>query len=77
MTAKAHKIGAPGQIAGEWARHLESEAVDGFDILPQLLPGTVKEIVEKLVPALHERGIYRTTYQGSTLREHLGLELPS
>jgi alkanesulfonate monooxygenase SsuD/methylene tetrahydromethanopterin reductase-like flavin-dependent oxidoreductase (luciferase family) len=48
--------------------------VDGFNIVPQRLPGTVEDIVDKLVPELQERGIYRTEYEGTTLREHL--ELP-
>jgi hypothetical protein len=47
--------------------------VDGFNIVPQLLPGTVTDLVDKLVPALQERGVYRTGYEGATLREHLGL----
>jgi hypothetical protein len=41
--------------------------------LPQQLPGTIDDIVDKLVPALQERGVYRTGYTGSTLREHLDL----
>ncbi|GAA1654582.1 LLM class flavin-dependent oxidoreductase [Actinoplanes couchii] len=68
-------VGTPGQIADEWARYLRSGAVDGFNIVPQLLPGTVEDVVDKLVPALQDRGLYRTAYTGSTLREHL--ELPS
>jgi alkanesulfonate monooxygenase SsuD/methylene tetrahydromethanopterin reductase-like flavin-dependent oxidoreductase (luciferase family) len=64
-------VGTPGQIADEWARYLWADAVDGFNILPQRLPGTVEDIVDKLVPELQERGIYRTAYEGATLREHL------
>jgi alkanesulfonate monooxygenase SsuD/methylene tetrahydromethanopterin reductase-like flavin-dependent oxidoreductase (luciferase family) len=68
-------VGTPARIAGEWKRYVDSGAVDGFNILPQLLPGTIDDIVAKLVPELQERGIYRTEYEGTTLREHL--ELPS
>jgi alkanesulfonate monooxygenase SsuD/methylene tetrahydromethanopterin reductase-like flavin-dependent oxidoreductase (luciferase family) len=67
-------VGTPEQIAGEWARYLAAGVVDGFNILPERLPGTVEDIVDKLVPELQERGIYRTAYAGTTLREHL--ELP-
>ncbi|GAA2643048.1 LLM class flavin-dependent oxidoreductase [Paractinoplanes durhamensis] len=67
-------VGTPGQIADEWARYVTTRAVDGFNILPQRLPGTVEDIVDKLVPELQERGVYRTAYEGTTLREHL--ELP-
>jgi alkanesulfonate monooxygenase SsuD/methylene tetrahydromethanopterin reductase-like flavin-dependent oxidoreductase (luciferase family) len=45
-----------------------------FNILPQRLPGTVEDIVDKLVPELQERGVYRTAYESTTLRDHL--ELP-
>jgi alkanesulfonate monooxygenase SsuD/methylene tetrahydromethanopterin reductase-like flavin-dependent oxidoreductase (luciferase family) len=67
-------VGTPGQVADEWTRYVRDRAVDGFNLLPQLLPGTVEDIVDRLVPQLQERGVYRTAYEGSTLREHL--ELP-
>ncbi|WP_433797911.1 hypothetical protein [Actinoplanes sp. CA-252034] len=67
-------VGTPGEVADEWARYVTARAVDGFNILPQLLPGTIEDIVDRLVPELQNRGIYRTQYTGSTLREHL--ELP-
>jgi alkanesulfonate monooxygenase SsuD/methylene tetrahydromethanopterin reductase-like flavin-dependent oxidoreductase (luciferase family) len=67
-------IGTPGQIADAWTRYVRDGAVDGFNLLPQLLPGTVEDIVDRLVPQLQERGVYRTAYEGTTLREHL--ELP-
>ncbi|GAA4253711.1 LLM class flavin-dependent oxidoreductase [Dactylosporangium darangshiense] len=66
-------VGTPGQIADEWARFARDGVVDGFNILPQLLPGTVEDIVDRLVPELQERGLYRTAYEGTTLREHLSL----
>ena len=66
-------VGTPGRIADEWARYLRDRAVDGFNILPQRLPGTIEDIVDKLVPELQDRGVYRTAYDGSTLREHLEL----
>jgi alkanesulfonate monooxygenase SsuD/methylene tetrahydromethanopterin reductase-like flavin-dependent oxidoreductase (luciferase family) len=66
-------VGTPSQIADEWARYDRAGAVDGFNILPQRLPGTVEDVVDKLVPELQERGIYRTAYTGRTLREHLDL----
>ena len=42
-------------------------------ISPYLVPTGLDEIVDLLVPELQERGSYRTEYEGSTLREHLGL----
>ncbi|MFI5842724.1 LLM class flavin-dependent oxidoreductase [Catenuloplanes sp. NPDC051500] len=67
-------LGTPGQVADEWARFARDRVVDGFNLLPQLIPGTVEDVVDRLVPELQERGVYRTEYTGTTLREHL--ELP-
>ncbi|HEV2633637.1 MAG TPA: LLM class flavin-dependent oxidoreductase [Actinocrinis sp.] len=67
--------GTPSQVADEWAEYAHTRAADGFNILPYLVPGSLADIVDKLVPELQERGVYRTEYEGTTLREHL--ELPA
>ncbi|MYW93876.1 LLM class flavin-dependent oxidoreductase [Amycolatopsis rubida] len=67
-------VGTPGQVADEWARYAADRVVDGFNLSPHLVPGSIDEVADRLVPELQERGVYRTTYTGSTLREHL--ELP-
>ncbi|WP_426514973.1 hypothetical protein ACPPVO_28350 [Dactylosporangium sp. McL0621] len=66
-------VGTPGQVAEEWGRYLHDGVVDGFNLLPQLLPGTVEDIVDRLVPELQSRGLFRTAYAGTTLRSHLSL----
>uniref|UniRef100_A0AAU3GKT2 NtaA/DmoA family FMN-dependent monooxygenase n=1 Tax=Streptomyces sp. NBC_01401 TaxID=2903854 RepID=A0AAU3GKT2_9ACTN len=66
-------VGTPSAIADEWTRYVSTRAVDGFNLLPHLLPASVTDIVDKLVPELQERGVYRTAYTGTTLREHLDL----
>ncbi len=66
-------VGTPGSVADEWTHYVRTRAVDGFNLLPQLLPGTVEDVVDRLVPELQERGVYRTAYEGTTLREHLDL----
>jgi alkanesulfonate monooxygenase SsuD/methylene tetrahydromethanopterin reductase-like flavin-dependent oxidoreductase (luciferase family) len=66
-------VGTPSQIADEWTRAVRTRALDGFNITPYLVPGSLVDIVDKLVPELQDRGVYRTEYQGSTLREHLAL----
>jgi alkanesulfonate monooxygenase SsuD/methylene tetrahydromethanopterin reductase-like flavin-dependent oxidoreductase (luciferase family) len=65
--------GTPGQIADTWAHYVRTRAVDGFNITPHLLPSALADIVDKVVPALQDRGVYRTEYEGATLREHLSL----
>ncbi|MDS0134256.1 MULTISPECIES: LLM class flavin-dependent oxidoreductase [unclassified Amycolatopsis] len=67
-------VGTPGQVADEWARYVRTRAVDGFNISPHLVPAALDDIVDRLVPELQDRGVYRTSYEGTTLREHL--ELP-
>jgi hypothetical protein len=52
---------------------VRTRAVDGFNVLPRRLPGTVEDVADRLVPEPQERGVYRTEYEGTTLREHLDL----
>ncbi|EID80744.1 MULTISPECIES: NtaA/DmoA family FMN-dependent monooxygenase [Rhodococcus] len=72
-TQRSGFAGTPGQVADELTRWVRSGATDGFNISPYLVPTGLDEIVDLLVPKLQERGSYRTEYEGSTLREHLGL----
>jgi alkanesulfonate monooxygenase SsuD/methylene tetrahydromethanopterin reductase-like flavin-dependent oxidoreductase (luciferase family) len=65
--------GTPGQIADTWAHYVRTRAADGFNITPHLLPSALADIVDKVVPELQDRGVYRTHYEGATLREHLAL----
>ncbi|RPK34961.1 hypothetical protein [Streptomyces sp. ADI93-02] len=70
-------VGTPSSVADMWTRYMDTRAVDGFNLLPHLLPASVTDIVDKLVPELQERGVYRTEYMGTTLREHLDLPAPA
>jgi hypothetical protein len=54
----------------EW---FEAAACDGFNITPATLPGGGGDFVEMVVPELQRRGLFRTEYEGRTLRENLGL----
>ena len=65
--------GTPGQIADTWAHYVRTRAVDGFNITPHLLPSSLTDIVDKVVPELQDRGVYPAEYVGTTLREHLAL----
>ncbi|MCB0895470.1 MAG: LLM class flavin-dependent oxidoreductase, partial [Nocardioidaceae bacterium] len=49
---------------------------DGFNVMPPLYPQLLDTFVEQVVPILQERGLFRTEYAGSTLREHYGLPRP-
>ncbi|MBB3428930.1 alkanesulfonate monooxygenase SsuD/methylene tetrahydromethanopterin reductase-like flavin-dependent oxidoreductase (luciferase family) [Rhizobium sp. BK312] len=77
VTARQHFVGTPESIADEIDRHVQADAADGFVFAPHLTPGGFDEFAEKVVPLLQERGVYRTEYQGETLRSNLGLAGPS
>ncbi|BDZ51311.1 hypothetical protein GCM10025867_35520 [Frondihabitans sucicola] len=68
--------GTADSIADELIPFSEQHVVDGFNISPWLVPTGLDDIVNKLVPALQERGIYWTEYPADTLRENLGLRAP-
>lgn len=69
-------IGTPEQLADVMETWLNEEAADGFNIMPPLLPEGLDLFVDRVVPILQERGLFKTDYTGQTLRDNLGLELP-
>lgn len=68
--------GTPQQIADEIELWFVGGAADGFNVMPPYLPGELEEFTARVVPILQERGLFRTEYTGTTLREHYGLERP-
>ncbi|KAK4225674.1 luciferase-like domain-containing protein [Podospora fimiseda] len=69
-------LGTPETIADSMAVWLAEEGADGFTVVSPFLPQGLDDITQKLVPELQRRGLFRTEYEGSTLREHLGLPRP-
>ncbi|WP_441242338.1 LLM class flavin-dependent oxidoreductase [Tardiphaga sp. 768_D3_N2_1] len=69
-------VGTPQTIADEMQEWLETEASDGFNIMFPYLPEGLNDFVDRVVPELQKRGIFRTEYEGRTLRENLGLPRP-
>src|SRR4029079_12825091 len=69
-------VGTPKMIADQMQEWLETGASDGFNVMFPYLPGGLDDFVDKVVPELQRRGIYRTAYEGKTLRENLGLPRP-
>jgi len=64
--------GTGPQIARILAAWFEAGAADGFVISPAYLPGSFAEFTAEVVPELQRLGLFRRTYAGTTLREHLG-----
>ncbi|WP_342709762.1 NtaA/DmoA family FMN-dependent monooxygenase [Bradyrhizobium sp. B124] len=68
-------VGAPEQIADSIETWFHAGAVDGFNIIPDVLTDGAPAFVEHVVPVLQKRGLFRTEYRGETLREHFGIPL--
>ncbi len=70
-------VGTPEQIAAIIADWFESGAADGFNVMPPILPYLFDVFAQEVVPILQKRGLFRTGYDGRTLRDHYGLERPA
>src|SRR5262245_25950402 len=69
-------IGTAPDIVDVMQDWFENDACDGFNITPTHLPGGCEDFVEMVTPELQRRGLFRTEYEGATLRENLGLKRP-
>ncbi len=77
-TARGHRtiLGTPETIADQLEEWFNNGAADGFNIMPPILPTGLNDFVNLVVPILQKRGLFRTEYEGQTLRENLGLRRP-
>ena len=66
-------VGTPEQIADDFQHWFETGACDGFNVMFSSTPGGLDDFVELVVPELQRRGLFRTEYEGPTLRDNLGL----
>jgi hypothetical protein len=73
---KALVRGSPQQIAEQMEEWFRTNGCDGFNLMPPFLPGGLDDFVELVLPELRRRGLFRTEYEGRTLRDHLGLARP-
>ena len=69
-------IGTAKTVADVMEEWFLGEAADGFNVLPALSPRSVEEFVDYVVPELQRRGLFRTAYEGHTMRANLGLDYP-
>ncbi|MFV0297945.1 MAG: LLM class flavin-dependent oxidoreductase [Hyphomicrobiaceae bacterium] len=77
-SARGHftMAGTPEQVADVIQDWYEDGAADGFNIMPPVLPWMQDVFAAEVIPILQKRGLFRTAYKGTTLREHYGLERP-
>ncbi|MEU4571238.1 NtaA/DmoA family FMN-dependent monooxygenase [Nonomuraea sp. NPDC023979] len=73
LTGRQTFVGTPASVARQIDEHVQAGAADGFILVPHLTPGGLDDFVDRVVPLLQERGVFRTEYTGATLREHLEL----
>jgi FMN-dependent oxidoreductase (nitrilotriacetate monooxygenase family) len=70
-------VGTPEHIADQLEERFVHYGADGFNLMPPTLPGGLVDFIELVVPELRRRGLFRHEYEGTTLREHLGLKRPA
>ncbi|HLR15585.1 MAG TPA: LLM class flavin-dependent oxidoreductase [Bacillota bacterium] len=66
-------IGTSKEIVDEMEVWLDTGVADGFNLMPPTLPHSLEDFVDLIIPEMQQRGLFRTTYEGHTFREHLGL----
>ncbi|QCI65892.1 LLM class flavin-dependent oxidoreductase [Phreatobacter stygius] len=69
-------VGTPKTITDQMEEWLLTEGSDGFNVMFPYLPEGLDDFVDKVVPELQRRGLFRREYEGRTLRENLGLARP-
>lgn len=69
-------VGTAEQVADTMEKWFRERGADGFNIMPPVLPTGLETFAEQVVPILQQRGLFRTEYEGSTLRENYGLPIP-
>ncbi len=68
--------GSVKQVADQLEDWFINRGADGFNLLPPCVPGGIDDFVDLVVPELQRRGIFRKEYEGTTLRENLGVSRP-
>lgn len=69
--------GTPTSVADTLQQYYDADGADGFIIIPPYISGGLDDVVDLVIPELQRRGLFRTRYEGATLRENLGLKMPA
>ncbi len=70
-------VGTPDQVVDTIVSWFEGGAADGFNVMAPALPSGLEAFIEHVLPILRNKGLFREEYQGTTLREHYGLPVPT
>jgi FMN-dependent oxidoreductase (nitrilotriacetate monooxygenase family) len=78
VVSKGHRqlIGTAADVADDLQEWFEQGGADGFNVMPAQMPDGLTDFAEGVIPELQRRGIFRKTYEGTTLRQHLGVPNP-
>ena len=69
-------VGTPVQIVDQLEERFVKGGADGYNVMPPVLPAGLDDFVELVIPELRRRGLFRSDYEGRTLRDNLGLRRP-
>jgi alkanesulfonate monooxygenase SsuD/methylene tetrahydromethanopterin reductase-like flavin-dependent oxidoreductase (luciferase family) len=69
-------VGTPEQVADLMEDWCIEGAADGFNVMPPVLPAQLEVFIAEVIPLLQRHGLFRTAYEGDTLRAHYGLAAP-
>ena len=69
-------VGTAATIADEMEEWIETRGSDGFTVMFPYLPQGLDDVVDQVIPEIQRRGLFRTEYEGPTLRDNLGLPRP-
>jgi len=69
-------VDSPGKVADTFEQWFATGAIDGFNLMLDVVEESLPLFVEEVVPILQERGLFRRKHEGTTLRDHLGLPVP-
>ncbi|MGW6396500.1 hypothetical protein ACWFR1_39870 [Streptomyces sp. NPDC055103] len=75
-TSRQSFVGSAATVAEAINDLVQADAADGFILVPHITPGGLDRFADTVVPLLQERGVFRSAYEGVTLRDHLGLSVP-
>jgi FMN-dependent oxidoreductase (nitrilotriacetate monooxygenase family) len=73
VTGRQSFVGSPETVAAAINQRVQGDAADGYILVPHITPDGLAPFVDRVVPLLQERGVFRADYAGTTLRDHLGL----
>jgi FMN-dependent oxidoreductase (nitrilotriacetate monooxygenase family) len=76
VTGRHSFVGTPAAVAEAINDLVQNDASDGFILAPHIVPGGLDDFADRVVPLLQERGVFRSAYEGGTLRDRLGLGQP-